>query len=77
MRPSCIRAKYVDDCWFRLDLRLETPQLLVLLFELGQDGIAVPVHLETELELVLHFLEDVAEHVVRVLEELDRVFFRS
>src|SRR3989454_12733908 len=71
LHPREIRRRLL----VRLDLRLETPQLLVLLFELGQDGIAVPVHLEAELELVLHFLEDVTEHVVRVLEELDRVFF--
>src|SRR5438876_517107 len=57
----------------RLDLGLEPPQLLVLLLDLLEHLLAVPVDLETDLELVLHLQEDVAQRVVRVLQELDRV----
>ena len=58
----------------RLDLRLEPPELLIFFLDLGEHVVAIPVDLEAELELVLHLLEDVAQRVVRVLEELDRVF---
>src|SRR5207247_3392407 len=40
-----------------------------------EHGLAIPVHLEAKLELVLHLLKDIAQSVVGVLEEFDRVLF--
>src|SRR2546425_3952826 len=71
LHPREVRRRLL----IRFDLGFETPELLVLLFDLPEDRLAVPVHFQAELELVLHLLENVAERVVRVLEELRGVLF--
>src|SRR5919204_3936361 len=55
------------------DLLFEPADVLIIPLHLGQHLVAVPIHLETEFELVLHLLQHVAQGVVGVLEELNDV----
>ncbi len=58
------------------DLVLQSADVLVLALDLANRLIAIPQHLEPELELVLHLVEHVAERLGRRSQELDDVFAR-
>ena len=72
-QPSVLHAREVGRALLRRDLPLQTADVLVLFLDLADDLVAVPQHLQPELELVLHLVEDVDERVVGRTEQLDDV----
>src|SRR4029079_19210221 len=55
------------------DLALQAADVLVLVLDLADDLVAVPQHLEAELELLLHLAQHVAERVVGRSQQLHDV----
>ena len=71
--PAVLHAREVGRALLRGDLALEPPDVLVLALDLADDDVAVPQHLEAELELVLHLVEHVVEGLVGRAQQLDDV----
>ena len=59
------------------DLVLEAADLVVLALEVRDDLLAIPQHLEAELDLVLHLVQHVAERLIGRAQELGDVVLRA
>src|ERR1051325_5454172 len=59
------------------DLVLEPADLIVVALDLGDNLLSLPNDLETELDLVPHLVEHVAERLVRGAEQLTDVILRT
>src|SRR5947207_543333 len=65
-QPAQLHARKVSrGCGIAGDLVLEAADLVILALDRRDDLVAIPEHLEPELDLVLHFVEYVGEGLVR------------
>src|SRR5262249_16916605 len=74
---SVLHAPEVRGALLGRDLLLQAADVLVFRLDLANRLIRVPQHLQSELELVLHFSQHVAERVKRRAEQLDDVLVGS
>src|SRR5439155_9453592 len=72
-QAAVLHAREVRRALLRADLALEAADVLVLVLDLPDNLIPVPQDLQTELELVLHLAQHVAERVVGRAQQLDDV----
>src|SRR4051812_46593812 len=68
-----LHAREVGRTLLRRDLALEAADVFILVFDLADDLVAIPQHLQPELELVLHLVQHVAERVVGRAQQLHDV----
>ncbi len=62
--PAVLHAREVGRTLLRRDLAFQAPDVFLVLFDLADDLVAIPEHLEAELYLAVHLAEDVGEGVV-------------
>ena len=70
---AVLHAREVGRPLLRGDLSLQAADVLVLFLDLADDLVAIPQHLQAELELVLHLVQDVGERVVGRPQQLHDV----
>src|SRR5262245_25641288 len=75
-QPSVLHPGEIGGPLLRGNFRLQAMDVLVFLFDLANDLVTVPQHLETDFELVLHLRQHIGKRIVGGAQQLDDVFAR-